>query len=203
LTISSRAYNLWYRWGTPPWVGSARSELVKLVEDGTLTPGRAIDLGCGEGDNAVFLAQHGFEVTAVDFAASALEKGRRKAAAAGVKVDFLVDDLTRLRNVRGPFDLVVDYGSLDDLSQAGRDAYVREVVPLARPGGRYLLWCFEWDLRPLERVFTRLLPFGGLAFAPGEAERRFGAAFDIERIAGETNQPGWPRGWAAYLMTRR
>jgi ubiquinone/menaquinone biosynthesis C-methylase UbiE len=49
-------YDLWYRFGTPPWVGPARSELVNLVETGVLTPGRAVDLGCGEGDNAIFLA---------------------------------------------------------------------------------------------------------------------------------------------------
>jgi hypothetical protein len=41
-------YNAWYRFGKPPWVGEARSELVALVTDGTLAPGRALDLGCGE-----------------------------------------------------------------------------------------------------------------------------------------------------------
>ena len=72
-------YDAWYRLGTPPWVGSARPELVELVESGRLRPGRAIDLGCGEGDNAIFLAQHGFEVTALDYAPSAIAKARRKA----------------------------------------------------------------------------------------------------------------------------
>jgi 2-polyprenyl-3-methyl-5-hydroxy-6-metoxy-1,4-benzoquinol methylase len=103
-------YDLWYRFGDPPWTGAPRSELVELVTSGRLRPGRAIDLGCGEGDNAIFLAQHGFEVTALDFAPSAIAKARRKAAAAGVQVDFVIDDLTRLRNVRGEFDLLVDYG---------------------------------------------------------------------------------------------
>ena len=53
-------YDLWYRFGTPPWVQQARPELVELVESGDLRPGRAIDLGCGEGDNAIFLAQRAF-----------------------------------------------------------------------------------------------------------------------------------------------
>ena len=69
-------YDLWYRFGTPRWVGNARSELVKMVQTGDLLPGRAIDLGCGEGDNAIFLAEHGFQVTAVDFAPSAIAKAR-------------------------------------------------------------------------------------------------------------------------------
>jgi 2-polyprenyl-3-methyl-5-hydroxy-6-metoxy-1,4-benzoquinol methylase len=71
-------YDVWYRFGTPPWVGDARSELVELVGSGVLAPGRAIDLGCGVGDNAIFLAQHGFEVTGVDFAPAAIARARAK-----------------------------------------------------------------------------------------------------------------------------
>ena len=59
-------YNLWYRHGTPPWVSGPRPELVDLVTNGVLPPGRAIDLGCGVGDNAIFLAQHGFTVTGIE-----------------------------------------------------------------------------------------------------------------------------------------
>jgi hypothetical protein len=53
-------YDLWYRFGTPPWVGDARPELVEMVQTGELLPGRAIDLGCGEGDNAIFSLSTGF-----------------------------------------------------------------------------------------------------------------------------------------------
>ncbi|MEW5990370.1 MAG: methyltransferase domain-containing protein [Chloroflexota bacterium] len=100
-------YDAWYRWGSPPWIGPPRPELVRLVDDGALAPGRAIDLGCGVGDNAIFLARRGFEVTAVDFAPSAVARARANAREAGVAVDFLVDDLTRLRRVHGEFDLLV------------------------------------------------------------------------------------------------
>src|SRR4029453_15106666 len=117
-------YNLWYKFGTPPWVGDARSELVRLVEDGTLRPGRAVDLGCGGGSNPIFPASHGFDVTALDFAPSAIDKARAKARRAGVEVRFVVDDLTRLQHVRGPFDLMVDYGTFDDLSAVQRQAYL-------------------------------------------------------------------------------
>ena len=196
-------YEAWYRFGRPPWVGGPRSELVELVEAGRLTPGRALDLGCGEGDNAIYLAEHGFDVTAIDFAPSAIAKARRKARDAGVTVEFVVDDLTRLRSGYGQFDLLVDYGTLDDLGDRGRDAYVREVGPLVRPGGSFLLWCFEWTLRPWERLVTSILPFGRLALAPGEARRRFGHAFEVERVAGASELAGWPRGWAAYLMRER
>lgn len=196
------AYNLWYRHGTPPWVIGARPELVRLVTDGVLQPGRAIDLGCGVGDNAVFLAQHGFTVTGVDYAPAAIERARTKSREANLTVTFNVDDLTDLRTVHGPYDLLVDYGTFDDLNTRDRDAYVREVTALAAPGARFLLWCFEWELRRWERLATAILPFDGLALTPGEVTERFGRLFDIEQIAGQQHLTGWPRGWSAYLMTR-
>ena len=115
----------------------------------------------------------------------------------------MVDDLTQLRSVRGQFDLLVEYGTLDDLGYGQRDRYVKQVLPLAHPGSQFLLWCFEWELLWWERLLTSVLPFGKLALAPGEAQRRFGDRFEIERVAGESNPKGWPRGSAAYLMTRR
>ena len=128
-------YDLWYRFGTPPWVGPARSELVRLVETGVLEPGRAVDLGCGEGDNAIFLAQHGFDVTALDAAPAAVAKARSKAREAGVEVDFVVDDLTHLRAVTGQFDVLVDYGTFDDLSPGNRQVLCGTGRP-AREAGR-------------------------------------------------------------------
>ena len=196
-------YDLWYRFGTPPWVGPARSELVRLVETGVLEPGRAVDLGCGEGDNAIFLAQHGFDVTALDAAPAAIAKARSKAREADVEVDFVVDDLTHLRAVTGQFGVLVDYGTFDDLSPGDRRSYVEQVVPLAMPGAKFLLWCFEWHPRWWERVMLAVLRFTGIMLRPGEVQRWFAPHFEIERIAGESGLDTWPRGWAAYLMTRR
>ena len=197
-------YNTWYRFGTPPWVGSARPELVRLVSDGVLAPpGRAIDLGCGTGANSIYLAQQGFDVTGVDFAPAAVARARTAAHAAGVDVEFVVDDFTVLSRVHGPFDLLVDYGSFDDLGPKARAAYVRAVVPLARPGARFLLWCFEWEPKLWERAAMAILPGGNLTLRPGEIHRTFSETFEIERIAGESGLSTWPRGWACYLMTRK
>jgi SAM-dependent methyltransferase len=196
-------YDLWYRFGTPPWVGPARSELVRLVESGDLLPGRAIDLGCGEGDNAIFLAQHGFQVTAVDFSPAAIAKAKAKAHEAGADVDFVIDDLTRLTGVSGHFDVLVDYGTFDDLSNRDRAAYVDQVRALAKPGAKFLLWCFEWEPKGWERVAMAILPPRNITLRPGEVEQRFASTFDVTRIAGESDLKKWPRGWAAYLLTSR
>jgi SAM-dependent methyltransferase len=197
-------YELAYRYFRMPWETGPRDELVELLESGRILPCRAIDLGCGTGSNAVFLAQHGFEVTGVDFVSSAIKKARRRAEAAGVRGEFVVDDLTNLRKVKGTFDFLVDYGTLDDMIAKDRDLYLQNVLALTHPGSRFLLWCFEFPLRWWERV-VRLTHLGAMSLQPGEAERRFGKYFVMERIAGSTEPDfkRWPPGYAAYLMTRK
>ncbi|MEL7210508.1 MAG: class I SAM-dependent methyltransferase, partial [Actinomycetota bacterium] len=71
-----------------------------------LSAGTALDLGAGEGRNAVWLAREGWEVTAVDFSEVGLATARRRAEAAGVTVATTVGDLTQFRPPRGAFDLV-------------------------------------------------------------------------------------------------
>ena len=190
-------YELGYRFFRMPWETGPRKELVELVESGRIVPCRAIDLGCGTGSNAIFLAQQGFDVVGVDFATSAVQKGKQKANCAKVRVQFVVDDLTNLQKVEGTFDFLVDYGTLDDLQPKDRDLYLHNVLRLTNPGSCFLLWCFEWSLRWWERF-----PFS-LALEPGEVERRFGEYFRVERIAGKTNLSGWPRGFGVYLMRRK
>ena len=130
---------------------SARSELVALVGSGRLTPerltpGPAVDLGCGAGANAVFLAQAGFDVVGIDFSPVALGKARRAALIAGVseRVRLVRADLTApsLPDVGGPFDLLVDYGTLDDLAPTDRRAMASTIIRLARPGSIFVRHAF-------------------------------------------------------------
>lgn len=72
---------------------------------------RALDLACGEGRNALFLAQHGFEVTAVDIAELGLERGKKRAEQLGVSVEFVQADLERWRP-EGAFDLILNFNFL-------------------------------------------------------------------------------------------
>jgi hypothetical protein len=69
---------------------------------------------------------------------------------------------------------------------------------LTHQGSLLLLYCFEWKLRWWER----LLPVIGMAMEPGEAERRFGEYFEIERVAGEETGHWLMPAYAAYLMAR-
>lgn len=192
-------YEATYRYFRAPWDIGPRKELVELVESGRIQPCRAIDLGSGTASNVVFLAQRSFEVTGVDYAAAAIELGRKRAAEARVKVNFIQDDLTNLRHVTGPFDLLVDYGTLDDLTPPNRDLYVQNILLLTRPGSLFLLYGFEYQ----KRWWERLVPFFEEPFALGEVERRFGEHFEIEKIAAEVDYSRFPAGYAVYLMTRK
>ncbi len=199
MMIMKSFYEIFYRYFHAPWDIGPRDELVRLVEDHSIQPGRAIDLGCGTGANAIFLAQHGFDVTGVDFAQAAIAKARQRANAAGVQIHFVVDDLTNLQQVSGTFDFLLDYGVLDDLSLRQREAYLQNLLPLTRPGSCYLLWGFEYPIRWWEKS----IPFYDRPFEPGEIAERFGRYFDIVKIAGEVKWSTWPPGYAVYLMTRK
>ena len=134
------------------WVfGSWTGLLERLLDEDRIQPGRAIDLGCGVGVEAIFLARHGFDVTGVDISRTAIQAARRHAAAAGVDVEFLVDDLTRLSSINGPFDLLIDIGTLNDIRGRDRDLYMENVIPLTRPGSVFVLFGFEKHLSQRER----------------------------------------------------
>lgn len=87
------------------WSAEPNRFLVEEVSD--LTPGRSLDLGAGEGRNAIWLAERGWRVTAVDFSGVALEKARRISAARDVEVEIVHADLTEYRPETALFDLVL------------------------------------------------------------------------------------------------
>lgn len=94
------------RYSTSDLVWSATPNALLANEVAGLPPGRALDLGCGEGRNAIWLAENGWDVTAVDFSTVGIEKARRLAANRGVSVAWVVADLLEYRPKPGSFDLV-------------------------------------------------------------------------------------------------
>jgi SAM-dependent methyltransferase len=134
----------YYRAGKPPWdTGVTPPELVALVEGhGALRPGRVLELGCGTGTNAVYLARHGWQVVAVDLVGRAVEQAREKAAAAGVAVRLLCADATRLDDldVPGPYDLFFDLSCYCGIPPHRRDAYAAGLTRRAVPGARLLMF---------------------------------------------------------------
>jgi SAM-dependent methyltransferase len=202
--VGARVYDLMYRWWAPWDAVGVRPDLRRLLEAGEVTPAshpRALDLGCGTGANVVELASRGFEVTGVDFARVALAKAAQRARDAGVgdRCRFVEADLTAAvlpAALAGPYDLLVDFGTLDDLDAAGRATLASHVAALARPGAIVLFWCFYAARTELPRIsFTgpsRMTP----AIEPGEEQALFGAAFDLEPFSRDGHT-------ACFLLRRR
>jgi methyl halide transferase len=87
-------WNQRYETGSTPWdSGLPSAELCRVIEESNIQPCRVLELGCGTGTNAILLAERGFEVTAVDLSPLAIEQAKRKAAEAGVDVDWICGDV--------------------------------------------------------------------------------------------------------------
>lgn len=149
MTSRRRLFRVLYRLGFTPWDGHPLAHSLRVLVEGSadatpLPAGTALDLGCGTGDNALYLAAHGWTVTGVDFVATAVEKARAKAAAAGAAVRFEQADVTTLSSVGivDRVDLIVDNGCLHGMSDEDRRAYVREVTAVAAPEARLLIIAF-------------------------------------------------------------
>ncbi len=192
-------YEIVYSRFRAPWDIGARRELVEVVESRRIQPCKAIDLGCGTASNAIFLAQHGFDVTGTDYSPAAIALCQKRGAAAGVSVKWFEDDLTNLQYVSGTFDFLVDWGVYDDLTINDRRAYLRNVLPLTHSQSRFLIYVHQWPPRWWEKPFSM---FGMRPMAPGEVQADFGPYFDIEALA-QRHFSGFIGGEAVYLMTRK
>jgi len=128
-------WNEHYKSGTPPWeTGQPSAELRRVVAQESIQPCAAIDLGCGSGINAVWLAQQGFDVTGVDVSALAIEQARRRAAAVGVHVNFILADLLKLPAGLGPFPFFFDRGCYHAVRRDDAQGYLRTLATITVPG---------------------------------------------------------------------
>lgn len=104
--------------------------------------GRALDLGCGTGTNAITLTRHKWQVTAIDFSVNAIARARRKASAAGLDVDFRWGDVSDLSGVTGPFDYALDIGCLFTLLPEARQSCIDGLARLLPAGSHYMLYAW-------------------------------------------------------------
>lgn len=134
----------------PPWdSGIVPPEVRALVEGPEpLPPGRALDVGCGTGVSAVYLARHGWQVTGVEWIAAALDRARERARGAGLKepaIRFVQGDVTRddwLADML-PVALWLDIGCLHGLSAEGQATYAAHAARLVEPGGALRLYAWR------------------------------------------------------------
>lgn len=126
-----------YRESDRAWSGRANAALEREAAD--LTPGTALDLGSGEGGDALWLAQNGWSVTAVDISPTALARGRAAAEAAGLagRIRWIAADLATWQP-DGPFDLVTAH-FLQSPVELPREVILRRAAARVTPGGVLLV----------------------------------------------------------------
>lgn len=163
----SLAYRILYAVGFTPWEQMANPPVADQIanlfarEEGGRKPpyGRALDLGCGSGIWAVALAQRGWQVTGVDFVPKALRRAHERAEQAGVEVELLQGDVTKLdtTGVGSGFQLLLDFGCFhDELTDEQRRAEGREATAAAASGATLLMMTWTPGRRgPLPRGASR------------------------------------------------
>src|SRR5438445_5280015 len=123
-----------YRSGDTPWdTGQPSSELQRVIAAENIRPCRALELGCGSGTNAIWLAKQGFEVTAVDLSSLAVSRARERAAEQQVKPDFLCADVLNLPDV-GRYDFFFDRGCYHVVRRIDVQSYERALRQVTHPG---------------------------------------------------------------------
>lgn len=124
------------RYGAKELVWSAGPNELFAREIENLAPGKALDLACGEGRNAIYLAEQGWDTTAIDFSDVGIDKGRQIAEKRGVKVNWVVDDVSSASLPEGEFDLVAVL--FLHTSSEEREQWLPAAVAAVKAGGTFL-----------------------------------------------------------------
>lgn len=129
--------------GAPPWdIAGPQGEILRLAEAGEIKS-PVLDVGCGTGENLLYLASLGYDVLGIDIVPAAIEKARGKAADRSMAVDFLVWDALKLTDLQKKFNTVIDSGLFHTLSDDERPVFVRGLASVLNPGGTYFMLCFS------------------------------------------------------------
>jgi SAM-dependent methyltransferase len=191
---SEARFAAWYV-SRPPWdIGRPQPAFVAAAD---AIRGRVLDVGCGTGDLAIWLAERGRIVTGIDFLAAPLDEARARAAARGAAVNFLQMDALAVGEMPERFDAVTDCGFFHTLDDAGRTAYAAALARLLEPGAGVFILCMA-DTEPGTHGPRRVSVAEMWAtFGPGWTARSAApAVFEVvPGIPGAEFSPGGAQAW--------
>ncbi|MFO7967808.1 MAG: class I SAM-dependent methyltransferase [Archaeoglobaceae archaeon] len=186
-----------YREQKPPWDSDEPStHLVEVIESGEVTPGtgKALDICCGKGTEAVYLAEEGFTVSGIDVSAEAIKMAKEKAESVNVDVDFRVGDVLHMPFKNDSFEFVNDKGCFHVFGPEDRKGFAVEVSRVMKGGGRYMMRCF-CDKQPGD--------YGPYRISREIIIDTFSSLFEIDDIKEvDLGESGSPKGYRV-LMTKR
>jgi SAM-dependent methyltransferase len=185
----------------PFFAAKPDENLVSYLERGLVQPGRALDLGCGPGRNALHLAAAGFSVDAVDLSPAAIEWARERAGDADVR--FLCGDAFTLE--LGEYDLVYDSGCFHHLPPHRRVSYLSLLDRCLKPGGHLGLACFAAGAMgsevPDAELYRQGRLEGGLGYTEDSLRWIFEDLTEIELRRMTSEPPDSPHYGVPFLWT--
>jgi SAM-dependent methyltransferase len=130
------------RWDT----GISPPELIDFLE--RHPPGRALDLGCGTGTNAITMYRYGWDVVGIDISSLAIHKARQKAKTVGAKIEFIQGDVAEFKGIEGTFDLILDIGCFHAILSTAKVTYARNIRRHLGSNSTFLL--YTWLQQEIE-----------------------------------------------------
>ena len=185
---------------TPPWdIGRADFNLLQTVTTRPIPPCKALEIGCGTGDNALWLAEQNFEVVGVDFSEIAITKAREKAAKANVTCMFAVLNFLKTHVDGAPFGFVFDRGCFHVLDSADdRETSAEQVNSYLAENGLWLSLIGSAD----EQQLTEGPPKLTARDIVGVVEPFF-EILSLTSSHFEAHLPATPRAWVCLMRKRR
>jgi SAM-dependent methyltransferase len=188
--------------GQAPWdIPGPQPAFAELEEVGAI--GKSVlDVGCGTGEHALYLAGRGHDVWGIDFVPVAIERAEAKALERRLSAHFQVGDALALDRLGLTFDTAIDSGLFHVFSDEQRPVYVHGLASVIRPGGSFYMLCFSDSEPPGEgprRVSQEEIR---AAFAQGWHVREIRAsAFKTASYPGAPKfSPGGPQAWLASIV---
>jgi SAM-dependent methyltransferase len=155
-----------------PWeLGKPRQVLVELVDSGKIKPCKTLDLCCGAGTNPIYLAEEGFDVTALDVSDEAVRYARDKAREANISIDLLVGSFLNLPFQGQEFGFAFDFGCFHHVEAEKRITFIEGVHGVLKPKSTFFMVCFSYRNGPAWNHFRK-----------EQIEKLFRDYFDIKWI---------------------
>ena len=168
-------FNLSYRFGFAEWdINAAQPDLIRLVDKGLLKGKTILDIGCGSGDNAIYLASKGFKVTGLDYSKTGIEEAKKRSKRKQFDIHFRVHDAFRLTDLNQQFDIILDYGLYHNIKPQDLAAYVKNLGSVTRKGGQLILQCFSCKSEPRN--------FGPRQISEQEIENSFSKGWKLQQF---------------------